>query len=65
VSLPRSPLAHDADTLKTVIALEREAWGLATAPDKPADDAPPDRLDVARRVAFMFARAEKLLPTVH
>lgn len=50
-----------ADTLKTLTALEREAWGLATIVDTP----PPvaiDPLEGARRLAFALNRASSLLP---
>jgi hypothetical protein len=50
-----------ADTLRTLIALEREAYGI----DRLPDTAPPaeefDPIDTARRIAFVLARADHML----
>lgn len=55
-----------ADTQKSLITLEREAWGLAATPDKPQDaDQPIDPIEGARRLAFVLARADQQLQQVH
>lgn len=46
-----------SDTLKTLVGLEREAWGLASIPDKPPEAPPIDQMEGARRMAFILARA--------
>lgn len=60
ISLPQriKGVKELADTLKTLVALEREAWGLAAVPDKPEEEKKPlDLMESARRVAFMLAKA--------
>jgi hypothetical protein len=56
-----------ADTIKTLIAMEREAYGIdKEAPPPALDDIDP--LEGARRMAFILARASKQIdsqPTVH
>lgn len=46
-----------AETLKVLIGLEREAYGIASIPDVPPDSKTIDPMDVARRIAFGLARA--------
>lgn len=46
-----------SDTLKTLIGLEREAWGLAQVVDKPPEPEQIDPMETARRIAFMLASA--------
>lgn len=57
-----------ADTLKTLIALEREAYGLGQ-PVIEADaldfNSPDVKVEGARRIAFALARANAAMQTVH
>lgn len=53
-----------ADNLRTLISLEREAWGIDSAPP-PADDTPMDEMELARRVAFLLAQASTEAPRIH
>lgn len=46
-----------ADTLKTLIAMEREAYGLATAVAEPPPSGPVDTMERARKLAFTLAKA--------
>lgn len=53
-----------SETLKNAITLEREAWGLASAP-APETPGEVDPVEGARRLAFVLARGAQALPTVH
>lgn len=61
ISLPQriKGMKELADTLKTLIGLEREAWGIDGGRD-PADDPkePADPMEIARRLAFALAKAD-------
>ena len=50
-----------ADSLKTLVGLERQAYGLDAEIKSPDDDPTKERnvTDLARRVAFMFTSAMK------
>lgn len=55
-----------ADTLKTLVAMEREAFGIDLAPEAPpeAQELTADRItEGARRLAFALYRAASLTPT--
>lgn len=57
-----------ADTLKTLIALEREAYGLGQVvvePDAVDFNSAEAKVEGARRIAFALARANAAIPTVH
>jgi hypothetical protein len=62
ISLPQriKGVKELADTLKTLVGLEREAYGIATEPDRPpADDGKaPDPEAVARRIASLLDKPE-------
>jgi uncharacterized protein YbjT (DUF2867 family) len=62
ISLPQriKGVKELADTLKTLVGLEREAYGIATEPEKPpADDGKlPDPEAVARRIASLLDKPE-------
>lgn len=45
------------DTVKTLIALERQAYGVDKTFEDPTDNAPIDPVEGARRLAFALARA--------
>lgn len=48
------------ETLKTLIGLERQAFGMDTAPDEPpADTATQSPNEIGRRIAFLLTRAMK------
>jgi hypothetical protein len=51
-----------ADVLKTLIGLEREAYGLAVAVDPTSKPAETDPIEGARRLAFALHRAGNLIP---
>ena len=46
-----------SDTQHKLVAMEREAYGIAQMVESPEDDAPVDPIEGARRVAFVLARA--------
>jgi len=46
-----------AETLKTIVSIESEAWGFAKIPETPPADEDFDPIEVARRMAFVLARA--------
>lgn len=49
-------LKSAVDTLKAYVALEREAYNINEAPETVEDNAPLDRTEIARKVAFMLTR---------
>jgi hypothetical protein len=50
-----------ADAQKSLIAGEREAWGMANIPDAPPKQAEVDPMEGARRLAFILAQANAQL----
>jgi len=63
ISLPQriKGMKELGDTLKTMISLEREAWGLASALDIAPKPAEIDPMEGARRLAFILAQANTQL----
>lgn len=63
ISLPQriKGVKELADTLKTLIGLEREAYGIVAEPPKPPDDTKVDKEDLARSIIFMLS--QRLTPS--
>lgn len=57
ISLPERTKTMKAwtESFKALVTMEREAYGIAAAPEKPPEDKPAsDPMDIARRVAFLL-----------
>lgn len=63
ISLPQriKGVKELAETLRVLVTMEREAYGIVAEPPKPPDDAKVDREDLARSIIFMLS--QRLTPS--
>lgn len=63
ISLPQriKGVKELAETLKVLVTMEREAYGIVAEPPKPPDDSKVDKEDLARSIIFMLS--QRLTPS--
>lgn len=64
ISLPQriKGVKELADTLKTLVGLEREAYGIDTTPEVPKDQEPTNKDDLVRRILLILSENLKAKP---